>query len=76
MEATRESDEENVNGKSDDDNDSADDIVGDDSIDGLGKRMAKERLRRSGLCDLHVADSIATGNSHLGYPSLLAMGGG
>jgi hypothetical protein len=29
-------------------------------IDGLGKRMAKERLRRSGLLDLHVVDSVAT----------------
>jgi hypothetical protein len=35
MEATRESNEENVDGKSDDD-DSAYDIVGDDCIDGLG----------------------------------------
>lgn len=62
MEATRESDEENDDddGETDDD-DSADDIVGDDRIDGLGKRMAKERLRRSGLLDLHVADSVATG---------------
>jgi hypothetical protein len=59
MEATRESVEENDDGESDDDN-NADDIVGDDWIDGLGKRMAKEPLRRSGLLDLHVVNSVAT----------------
>ena len=57
MEATRESDDDGDS----DDGDNADDIVGDDRIDGLGKRMAKERLRRSGLLDLHIADSVATG---------------
>jgi hypothetical protein len=35
-------------------------MVGNDRIDGLGKRMAKERLRRSGLLDLHVVYSVAT----------------
>ena len=61
MEATRESDDEESDDGDSDDGDNADDIVGDDRIDGLGKRMAKERLRRSGLLDLHIADSVATG---------------
>jgi hypothetical protein len=45
--------------------------VGDDRIDGLGKRMAK-------VLDLHVADSVTIPSRlvylHQGYPLMLAMG--
>ena len=54
-----------------DDGDNADYIVGGDCIDGLGKRMAKERLRRSGLLNLHILIPSRLVYSHRGYPSLL-----
>jgi len=71
MEATRESDDEESDDGDSDDGDNADDIVGDDRIDGLGKRMAKERLRRSGLLNLHILIPSRLVYSHRGYPSLL-----
>ena len=58
LEAAPESDEEEDDDSSDSDDESSEE---DEGVDKVGKRIAKERLRKSGLLQSRIADSVLEG---------------